>query len=58
MFLHGSLFRLLGNMLFFWIFGNNVEDDLGPLRFVAFYLACGLGAWAGEWPCSPTSVDF
>lgn len=44
MFLHGSLFHLLGNMLFLWIFGNNVEDFLGSLRFILFYLLCGLAA--------------
>jgi membrane associated rhomboid family serine protease len=44
LFIHGSLFHLLGNMLFLWIFGNNIEDFLGPLRFVLFYLFCGLGA--------------
>lgn len=44
MFLHGGLMHLLGNMLFLWIFGNNVEDALGRLRFVAFYLASGAAA--------------
>ncbi len=44
MFLHGSLFHLLGNMLYLWIFGNNIEDILGPLRFLFFYLLAGLGA--------------
>ncbi len=44
MFLHGSLFHLLGNMLYLWIFGNNIEDFLGPVRFIFFYLICGLGA--------------
>ena len=44
MFLHGGLFHLLGNMLYLWIFGNNVEDVLGRFRFLAFYLACGLSA--------------
>ncbi|MBC7363318.1 MAG: rhomboid family intramembrane serine protease [Candidatus Aminicenantes bacterium] len=44
MFMHGSLFHLLGNMLYLWIFGNNVEDYLGHWRFVFFYLACGLTA--------------
>jgi membrane associated rhomboid family serine protease len=44
MFLHGSLFHLLGNMLYLWIFGNNIEDFLGPFRFVLFYLVAGLGA--------------
>lgn len=44
LFMHGSLWHLLGNMLFLWIFGNNIEDALGPLRFLLFYLACGVGA--------------
>lgn len=44
MFLHGSLFHLLGNMLYLWIFGNNVEDYLGPFRFVVFYFISGIGA--------------
>ncbi len=44
MFMHGSWLHLLGNMLFLWIFGNNIEDRLGRLRFLAFYLACGVGA--------------
>ena len=41
MFLHGGLLHLLGNMVFLWIFGNNVEDATGHLRFLVFYLACG-----------------
>ena len=44
MFLHGGLFHLIGNMLYLWIFGNNVEDFLGRVRFVFFYLVSGLGA--------------
>jgi membrane associated rhomboid family serine protease len=44
MFLHGGLFHLLGNMLYLWIFGNNIEDRLGPFRFVLFYLAGGVAA--------------
>src|SRR5215813_8986710 len=44
MFLHGSWMHLLGNMWFLWIFGNNVEDSMGRVRFLAFYLACGLAA--------------
>lgn len=44
MFMHGSLFHLLGNMLYLWIFGNNVEDFLGHLRFIFFYLSAGLAA--------------
>jgi len=42
MFMHGSLMHLLGNMLFLWIFGDNVEDDLGPGRYSAFYIATGI----------------
>ena len=42
MFMHGSLIHLLGNMLFLWIFGDNIEDDLGHGRFTAFYLATGI----------------
>jgi rhomboid family protein len=44
LFLHASLFHLLGNMLYLWIFGNNIEDRLGPVRFVLFYLICGVAA--------------
>jgi membrane associated rhomboid family serine protease len=44
MFLHGSWMHLLGNMWFLWLFGNNVEDAMGRLRFVVFYLVCGLAA--------------
>ncbi len=44
MFLHGGWMHLIGNMLYLWIFGNNVEDALGHVRFVVFYLLCGLAA--------------
>jgi membrane associated rhomboid family serine protease len=44
MFMHGSILHLAGNMLFLWIFGNNVEDSMGPVRFVVFYLLGGLAA--------------
>jgi membrane associated rhomboid family serine protease len=44
MFLHGSWMHLIGNLWFLWIFGNNVEDSMGHLRFVAFYLLAGLVA--------------
>lgn len=46
MFLHGSWLHLLGNGLFLWVFGNNVEDSMGRGRFLAFYLVCGLVAAA------------
>jgi membrane associated rhomboid family serine protease len=42
MFMHGGIGHLLGNMLFLWIFGDNVEDDLGPKRYLGFYILCGL----------------
>ena len=42
MFMHGGIAHLLGNMLFLWIFGDNVEDTLGHLRYFTFYLVCGL----------------
>jgi membrane associated rhomboid family serine protease len=42
MFLHGSWGHIIGNALFFWVFGNNIEDSMGPWRFLAFYLICGL----------------
>lgn len=44
MFLHGGWMHMLGNMLYLWIFGNNVEDAMGHGRFVLFYLLCGLAA--------------
>jgi membrane associated rhomboid family serine protease len=44
LFMHGSWLHLLGNMLFLWIFGNNVEDGLGSIKFIFFYLLCGVGA--------------
>jgi membrane associated rhomboid family serine protease len=48
MFLHGSWMHLIGNMWFFWIFGNNVEDSMGHLRFLGFYLLTGLIAAAAH----------
>jgi membrane associated rhomboid family serine protease len=44
MFMHGSWLHIIGNMLFLWIFGNNVEDALGKVRFLAFYLLAGIAA--------------
>ncbi len=44
MFLHGGWLHLLGNMLFLWVFGNNVEDRLGRIRYALFYLVCGYAA--------------
>ena len=55
MFLHGSWGHILGNAIFFWVFGNNIEDVLGRLRFLAFYLICGLAAAAAQILVSPAS---
>ncbi len=56
MFLHGSFFHLGFNMLYLWIFGNNIEDVLGPLRFILFYLASGLFAHAMHIAADPGSI--
>ncbi len=55
MFLHGSWGHLIGNGLFFWVFGNNVEDSMGRFRFLVFYLVCGLAAAAVHVFVDPTS---
>src|SRR5580704_8590390 len=44
MFLHGSILHIAGNMLYLWIFGNNVEDAMGHFRFLLFYIVCGIFA--------------
>lgn len=56
MFLHGSWMHLLGNMWFLWLFGNNVEDSMGRLRFILFYLVSGLAAAIGQVMTDPSSV--
>jgi membrane associated rhomboid family serine protease len=48
MFMHGSVLHLAGNMLFLWIFGNNVEDSMGRIKFIIFYLLGGIAALAGQ----------
>lgn len=55
-FLHGGLLHLGGNMLFLWIFGNNVEDELGSFRFLVFYLACGVAAGLVHFATGPNST--
>src|SRR5260370_19066802 len=55
MFLHGGLFHVAGNMLYLWIFGDNVEDTLGHLRFLFFYLSSGLTAAVAQAAISPQS---
>jgi len=44
MFMHGGFMHLIGNMLYMWIFADNIEDSLGPKKFIIFYLLCGIGA--------------
>ncbi|MEA2063854.1 MAG: rhomboid family intramembrane serine protease [Gemmatimonadota bacterium] len=56
MFLHGGWLHLIGNMLYLWIFGNNVEDSMGHARFIAFYLLCGLVAAAAQIAANPSST--
>jgi membrane associated rhomboid family serine protease len=56
MFLHGGLLHLAGNMLFLWVFGNNVEDRLGRFRYLLFYLVGGLAAAALQLAVGPNSV--
>ncbi len=56
MFSHAGLLHLGGNMLFLWIFGNNVEDSMGRAKFVAFYLLGGIAALAGQVIIEPDAV--
>jgi membrane associated rhomboid family serine protease len=55
MFLHGGFLHIFGNMLYLWIFGNNIEDSLGHFRFFFFYLVCGLFAGVAQIVSSPDS---
>jgi membrane associated rhomboid family serine protease len=48
-FLHGGFLHILGNMLFLWIFGNNIEDKLGHVKYLIFYLTCGALAALTQW---------
>src|SRR5262245_9414647 len=56
MFLHGGWFQLIGHMWFLWVFGDNVEDSMGGPRFAAFYLLCGLAAFAAQVLANPSSA--
>jgi len=55
MFLHGGLMHLAGNMIYLWVFGNNIEDNLGHARFLVFYLLCGIAAAFAQALPDPTS---
>jgi membrane associated rhomboid family serine protease len=54
-FLHGGWMHILGNALFLWIFGRAIEDVMGPMRFLGFYLLCGLAAAAAQIIVTPSS---
>lgn len=57
MFLHGSWGHILGNMWFLWLTGNNVEDSMGKLRFIVFYLLSGIGAAAAQVITDPSAIQ-
>lgn len=56
MFMHGGWLHLGGNMLYLWIFGDNVEDRFGPVRYLLFYLAAGLAATFAQYAVNPGSA--
>jgi len=56
MFMHGSIAHIFGNMLFLWIFGDNLENTIGHVRYGVFYLVCGLAAAAAQIALGPDSI--
>ncbi len=56
MFMHASIIHIAGNMLFLWIFGNNIEDSMGRVRFIVFYLLGGVAAFALQTAVSPSAA--
>ena len=56
MFMHGGWLHIIGNMWFLWVFGDNIEDVMGPVRFITFYVACGLAAAFAQIISDPDSV--
>jgi membrane associated rhomboid family serine protease len=56
MFLHGGWMHIIGNMWTLWIFGDNVEDRMGPVRFTVFYVLCGFAAGLAHWFLNPDST--
>lgn len=56
MFVHGGIAHLAGNMLYLWVFGDNIEDTLGHLNYLLFYLACGIGAAVSQVLIEPGST--
>jgi membrane associated rhomboid family serine protease len=57
MFMHGSILHLAGNMLFLWIFGNNVEEHFGYVGYVVFYFAAGIAAMGAHYLADPNSIQ-
>ena len=57
MFLHGGLLHLGSNMLFLWIFGDNVEESMGHFRFIIFYFACGAAAALTQVAADPSLTE-
>ncbi|WP_417248080.1 rhomboid family intramembrane serine protease [Celeribacter sp.] len=55
MFMHGGFMHIAGNMLFLWIFGDNLEDEMGPLHYLGFYLLCGIAAGLAQYAVAPMS---
>ncbi|NJL47828.1 MAG: rhomboid family intramembrane serine protease [Leptolyngbyaceae cyanobacterium SM2_5_2] len=55
-FLHGGFFHIGGNLLYLWVFGNNIEDQLGHVKFLIFYLGCGALAGLAQWFFDPYSA--
>jgi membrane associated rhomboid family serine protease len=55
-FLHGGFAHIFGNMLFLWVFGNNIEERLGPLKYLIFYISCGIMAALCQWFFSMQSL--
>ena len=55
MFLHGSLMHLVGNLVYLWIFGDNIEDEFGKFNFIIFYVLCGIGAVIAQILLDPQS---
>lgn len=56
MFVHGGWLHVIGNLLYLWIFGDNVEERLGSLRYLAFYLLCGIAAAVGQGLIAPAPM--
>lgn len=56
MFMHGGVSHIFGNMLFLWVFGDNIENRLGHVRYILFYLICGFAAALGQIAMNPDSV--